>query len=189
MWQHIASLRDQPDLILHGGDIIFSSFEKTRERSQQQWDLYLQSMRAHNKLPVYHCLGNHDIWGWNKAKSATTGTEATWGKKWAMDELGLGGAYYAFEQSGVKFIVLDSVQPSGEDGYAGGLDDPQFEWLQGELKGALQAASARQDKALTAAGAKKAAPWLLNKSLTYTFQYMSFELQQSDDKKLVREEK
>jgi 3',5'-cyclic AMP phosphodiesterase CpdA len=135
MWEHLNTLSDKPDLVLHGGDIIFSSFEKTRQRSQEQWDLYLRSMREHNKLPVHHCLGNHDIWGWNKKESQTTGNEEGWGKAWAIDLLGMPAPYYAFEARGVKFIVLDTVQPRGETGYEGGLGDAQFEWLQGELAG------------------------------------------------------
>ncbi|HLP85541.1 MAG TPA: metallophosphoesterase [Phycisphaerales bacterium] len=136
MWEHLNALRDKPDLVLHGGDIVFDVFAKNKAKSQEQWDLYLQSMRAHNKLPVYHALGNHDIWGWDKKASETTGAETSWGKAWAVDLLGMPGAYYAFEARGVKFIVLDTVQPRGEAGYEGGLGDAQFEWLQGELASA-----------------------------------------------------
>lgn len=133
MWEHLNALADKPDVVLHGGDIIFSSFEKTRQRSQEQWDLYLQSVRAHNRLPLHHCLGNHDIWGWNKKESQTTGNEQGWGKAWAIDLLGMPGPYYAFNAKGVKFIVLDTVQPRGETFYEGGLGDAQLEWLAGEL--------------------------------------------------------
>jgi metallophosphoesterase (TIGR03767 family) len=42
-----------------------------------------------------------------------------------------GTAYYAFDQGGVRFIVLDSVNPNG---YAeGSLDATQFAWLQQQL--------------------------------------------------------
>jgi 3',5'-cyclic-AMP phosphodiesterase len=116
------------------GDLIFDGFSRTKQRTQEQWDLFLQSVRVHNRLPVTHCLGNHDIWGWNKKDSGASGHEREYGKQWALDVLGMSSAFYATTCKGVRVIVLDSVQPRGEDGYEGGLGDAQFEWLRGELE-------------------------------------------------------
>jgi metallophosphoesterase (TIGR03767 family) len=45
-----------------------------------------------------------------------------------------GQGYYAFTpRSGVRFVVLDTVADSGDQG---NVDDPQFRWLEGELAAA-----------------------------------------------------
>jgi 3',5'-cyclic AMP phosphodiesterase CpdA len=132
--RHINTMKDKPDLIITGGDLIMDSFATDAARRDAQWELFTRAFKEHNGLPVVHCLGNHDIWGWNKAKSKTTGSESGWGKQHAIDLLGLPGAYFTVERAGWKIIVLDSVQPNGGDGYRGGLDDVQFDWLRAELE-------------------------------------------------------
>jgi len=129
---HVLAQADRPDVIITGGDLIMDSFGATRARTREQWDLF-NRVFASCRVPVRHTIGNHDIWGWDKKKAGCRGDEAEWGKRWAVDELGLQRAHYTFAERGVVFIVLDSVQPHGDDGYRGGLDDAQFEWLAGEL--------------------------------------------------------
>jgi 3',5'-cyclic AMP phosphodiesterase CpdA len=129
--EHAASAK--PDVIVTGGDLIMDAFNAGKARTSEQWDIYLRACAIVKDIPIRHCLGNHDIWGWGKAKSGTKGDEAGWGKKWAIDVLSLSGAYYSFTQGSCKVIVLDSVREHNDDAYAGGLDDAQFEWLKGEL--------------------------------------------------------
>lgn len=131
----LEQLSPRPDLVLTGGDLIMDGFEQKQARTQDQWDLFTRALADGCKTPVRHCLGNHDIWGWNKDKSGTTGQEPGWGKRWALDLLGLPNPYYAFDAGGWKFIVLDSVQPTNPPGgYTGGIDQPQLDWLSDELK-------------------------------------------------------
>ncbi|MFN0010904.1 MAG: metallophosphoesterase family protein [Phycisphaerales bacterium] len=129
---HVQALADKPALILTGGDLIMDSFDTGLDRAKLQWDLWLKTFKDHCNLPLHHTLGNHDSWGWNKSKSGTTGSEPGWGKRLAIDTLGLPNSYHSFTQRGWKFIVLDSTFPDG-DGYIARLDDQQFEWLTGEL--------------------------------------------------------
>lgn len=131
--QHVHTLTDKPDLILIGGDMVFSSYEKPRDRTDLQWSLFLNAVKDHCRLPVRYCLGNHDIWGWNKAESRTTGTEADWGKSLASRLLGVPNWFYAEDFGAWKLIVLDSVQPLSETSYQGRLDDAQMAWLEAEL--------------------------------------------------------
>lgn len=131
--RHVHALQDKPDLILTGGDLVMDSFEASRERTQTQWDLFTNVLGQECKIPVEHCLGNHDVLGWNKKNSKTRGDEQGWGKVWACDLLGLPAPYRSFERAGWRFIVLDSVFPH-EDGYIGRLDDAQWEWLRGTLE-------------------------------------------------------
>ena len=41
------------------------------------------------RLGTYACIGNHEIWGWDKASRKTTGDEANWGKRRSTDMLHL----------------------------------------------------------------------------------------------------
>ncbi len=133
---HLMAQKDRPELVLSGGDHVMDSFSQENGRASQLWNLWKTVWKDHCTLPVRSCIGNHDIWGWDKAGSKTTGTEPNWGKKRAVEELGIPAPYYSFSQAGWKIIVLDTVQPMGEKDYQGGLDDAQFEWLGGELKAA-----------------------------------------------------
>jgi len=130
---HLQSLNDAPQLVLTGGDLIMDSFEHDSARTTTLWNLWTKTLADHCSLPVEHCIGNHDIWGWNKKKSGTTGDEARWGKRWAMDVLGLTTPYRSFDKNGWRFVALDSVYPNG-DGYIGKLDEEQFAWLEALLK-------------------------------------------------------
>lgn len=133
---HAQGLEDRPDLILTGGDLIMDGFAAERERTRLQWELFTGTLKRECSLPVEHCLGNHDIWGWHKGKSRTTGQEPQWGKKWAVEMLGLPGRYRSFERAGWTFIVLDSthIDPADPDGYKARLDDEQMDWLRRELE-------------------------------------------------------
>lgn len=132
---HAQSLDEKPDLILTGGDHVMDSFDQKLDRTMVQWDLLTKTFKDENSIPIRYCLGNHDIWGWNKARSATRGDEKGWGKTLAMDQLHLAKPYYSFDQRGWHFVVLDSVRtdPHDPNGYVGGLDDEQFDWFKNDL--------------------------------------------------------
>lgn len=131
--QHVQSQQRKPDVIFFGGDTIMDSFERPEERTRQQWDLWQHIIRAECSLPVRYCIGNHDIWGWNKSKSGTSGQEARYGKQWAMEVMGLEKPYSSFDLAGWHFIILDSTHPHG-DGYIAQLDEEQLAWLEADLK-------------------------------------------------------
>ncbi len=134
--KHVQSQAEKPDLILFGGDCVMDAFEQTRERTQAQWDLWKGILKAENSIPFKTCIGNHDIWGWRKSKSKATGNEPDYGKKYAVEMLGLPGPYYSFDQAGWHFIALDGVQPGvDESKYSTFLDDEQFDWLEKDLGG------------------------------------------------------
>ena len=96
------------------------------------WDLWDQILAGECKHPIRHLLGNHDVWGWDKKKSKTTGSEPGYGKAFALKRLGLQNPYYSFDQAGWHFIGLDSIQPH-LDSYRAGLDAAQFDWLRSDL--------------------------------------------------------
>lgn len=134
--QHCQSLRDKPQIIVSGGDLIMDGFGAEYARTREQWDLFNAVLKSECSLPVEHTLGNHDIWGWDKAKSKTSGNENGWGKRWACEMVGREKPYTMRDFAGVRLIMLDSVQPDPRDGqgYIGCLDDEQFDWLERTLR-------------------------------------------------------
>ena len=78
--QNINQLTQQPDFIINGGDSIMDALAADKEKTQAQWNLFNKIMQAENKLPVKHCIGNHDIWGWQL--KAEIKNDALYGKGW-----------------------------------------------------------------------------------------------------------
>jgi len=134
--RHCQSMPDRPQILVSGGDLIMDGFAADHARTRTQWDLFNSVLKAECSLPVEHTLGNHDIWGWDKAKSRTTGSEPGWGKRWACEMVGREKPYSVRDFSGVRLVVLDSVQPDPRDanGYIGRVDDEQFDWLERTLR-------------------------------------------------------
>jgi 3',5'-cyclic AMP phosphodiesterase CpdA len=132
---HACSTTGDADAIVTGGDMIMFSMDQTEATTAGLWDLWNATWAARCPMPAMHCIGNHDIWGWNRRRSETTGDEPLWGKKWWLKTHGLERTYSAHNLGAWRVIVLDSVYPLG-DSYQGLLDEEQFAWLEGELAGA-----------------------------------------------------
>ena len=133
--RHVQAHKDPPQLILNGGDAVMDVFGADAARAKVLADLWRRVWNAECSLPVEHCVGNHDVWGWDRKESKTTGTETAWGKRWALDLLGLERGYRSFDRAGWHFIVLDSVHSieGPEAGYVARLDEEQFRWLAHDL--------------------------------------------------------
>lgn len=124
--------KHSPDVIFIGGDMIMDSLGSDLDRALAQWKLFEAGTKASSGVPVRHALGNHDVWGWNNIDKYQS--HAMFGKQLAQDRLELAKPYYAFEQAGWKFIVLDSTHRKAEGGgYTAKLDEDQFGWLQDQL--------------------------------------------------------
>ncbi|AUD06218.1 metallophosphoesterase family protein [Spirosoma pollinicola] len=128
-FHHAQNQADKPSFILHGGDVIMDALAADRQKVQQQWDAWNKLVKADNSLPIEYCIGNHDIWGFENAKS-----DLQYGKKWAIDQMQISGRYRSFDKNGWHFIILDSVQPK-PDGkwYTGYIDTGQMDWLKADL--------------------------------------------------------
>lgn len=129
--REIQNLKPKADFMLMGGDAIYDSLKATKEYTKTQWDLYQSILKRENKLPVYNCIGNHDIYGWYNTPQDVS--DPLYGKAWALKELNLTKPYYHFNKANWDFIVLDSTQPRPEGGYIAKLDEEQFEWLKSKL--------------------------------------------------------
>lgn len=130
---HVQSQPEKPDFILNTGDSVMDSIGAGESRTREQWRVFGSVLKQENSLPIEQCIGNHDCWGLNRKESRTTGREPLYGKKWALDALGLARPYRSFDRAGWHFVILDSTLPQG-DGYKGALDDEQFSWLQSDLR-------------------------------------------------------
>ena len=128
--EHAQGQKDKPDFILTGGDLIMDSFAADADRTKAQWDVFTRVLTESAEVPVEHTIGNHDVWGWGHGDRHAS--DPRFGKKWALDVLGLERPYRSFDRAGWHFVILDSTYRVG-NGYKARLDDEQFEWLQSDL--------------------------------------------------------
>lgn len=127
---HIQDLKHKPDFVINGGDAIMGMHGASEHSIDKQWSLYKGVLSSENSLPIYNCLGNHDIYRHENSLNSFID-----GKKTALDHLLLPKSYYTFQERNWKVIVLDSIQAKdGGKGYQGKIDDEQMEWLKVQLK-------------------------------------------------------
>lgn len=134
----IHNLRPKVDVIFNTGDSVFDSLEQDKETTEMQWDAFNQIIAEKCSLPIYHCIGNHDVWGWAyQTIDPSIVDDPLFGKAMAVQKLSLPERYYSFDLAGWHFIMLDSMQPPEVEEpftcYIGKLDDVQFDWLTQEL--------------------------------------------------------
>lgn len=121
------------DFIINGGDLIMDALEADKTKTQTQWDLAKNILKKENSLPIYHTIGNHDVWGWF-IKENKPDNDKLYGKQWALEMLELKSRFYSFTKGKWHFIVLDSTQLNPAGGYIGKLDEEQLNWFTQELK-------------------------------------------------------
>lgn len=132
--QHVQQLKQKPSFIMNGGDSIMDALEADKQKTQQQFNLFKSILAKENKLPIQHCIGNHDVWGWFIKNDDTVKQDRLYGKQWVVEELNMLGRFYSFTKGKWKFIVLDSTQLNPAGGYIARVDPEQMEWLQQELQ-------------------------------------------------------
>ncbi|HEX7847276.1 MAG TPA: metallophosphoesterase [Chitinophagaceae bacterium] len=131
--QHVQQLNPKADLIINGGDAIFDGLDADKQKTREQWNLFNGILKKENSLPVYHCIGNHDVWGWF-IKENKPEQDRLYGKVWVVEELQMKNRYYSFSKENWHFIVLDSTQLNPAGGYIGKVDEQQLDWLTKELE-------------------------------------------------------
>lgn len=119
-----------PDFVITGGDLIMDALAVSYERADSLYNLLNETLNL-LKVPVYHTIGNHEIFGWYP-QSKTSPDHPEYGKK--MFEKRLGKTYKTFEYNGWKFFILDSIEKLNEQGkYEGRINNEQISWLSEEL--------------------------------------------------------
>lgn len=137
--RQVLSTSPTPDFVLNTGDCVMDVLYADEEKAQAEWDTFQSVLSSDFPIPVFHAIGNHDVWGWglSEEKKAAMQDDPLFGKGLAMQRLGLTERYYSFDQGGWRFIVLDSVHPReivSEHPYTGKLDDEQYAWLEARLE-------------------------------------------------------
>ncbi len=122
--KQISNMVDRPDFIVNTGDTVLEANYTEATYVDNCWHVWQEAI-TYASLPIYSCIGNHDIW---ISKDIQEHQRKFEGKKWALNNLGLTDRYYSFEENGWKFIALDS---NNEKDYS--LDDDQFAWLHREI--------------------------------------------------------
>lgn len=110
------------EVILFGGDMVLDAFGEAEEKAEAEWQIARRFL-ARVDLPVYPCLGNHDIWA----------LRDQWNREWAMRELNMTAPYYAADLGAWRLVVLESTHPVDGFGYTAKLDEAQFAFLEREL--------------------------------------------------------
>jgi 3',5'-cyclic AMP phosphodiesterase CpdA len=130
--QSVLALDPRPDFILTGGDLVMDVFEQDEDRARMLFQLLRKVFDDNAGIPVHHCIGNHDVFGWGSNKVLEG--QAGYGKQMVSEYLELPNRYYRFDHKGWRFFVLDDIQPAPEKAYQAYLDEEQFAWLEAELK-------------------------------------------------------
>lgn len=124
-----AAQEHKPDLLLMTGDLVMDVMGSDLDRAEKQLAVYREALKDSADVPVRHCIGNHDVWGWNNLDKYSK--EPLFGKKWAQEKFELSAPYYHFDQGGWRIVVLDSTHRNGDGpGYTARLNDDQFGWLE-----------------------------------------------------------
>src|SRR5579862_4505515 len=81
--RHALSHHKRPEMILTGGDLIFDAMARTSRSVARQWRHFHSVFDQNYGVRIEHIIGNHDIWGVDRAKCGATGKEPYYGKRWA----------------------------------------------------------------------------------------------------------
>ena len=108
------------------------ALDADKQKTQVQWDLFHFILQKENRLPIYHCIGNHDIWGWF-LKENRPESDRLYSKQWVLETLQMKNRFYSFTKGRWHFIILDSTQLNPAGGYIAFLDPEQLAWLQKDL--------------------------------------------------------
>ena len=134
--QHAQGLDDPPAFMLQTGDAIFDSLGLPKDLTEWQWQFFASVLANEWHLPVYHAIGNHDVWGWGLTGHQID-RDPLYGKNMALKWLGIPAPYYSFDGYGWHFIVLDSTHLPNKVSdypYVGQLDEEQFAWMVADIE-------------------------------------------------------
>ena len=120
------------DLVIAGGDLITEGFESSASRMAPRWDAYMKMHRG-IQADLYPAIGNHDLVAANPIDGTTAARNP---RTIYLSKMGLDRTYYSFNAVGYHFVILDSIQVTGDEYQYQGLIWPEeMEWLKQDLKG------------------------------------------------------
>jgi len=120
----------KPDFIITGGDLVMDALGQSYGRADSLYKLYQETIKK-AEVPVYNTMGNHEIYG-IYSRSGADPSNPEYGEK--MFEKRIGPSYYSFMHRGWKFMILNSIEDTGNNRYVGLIDSVQIEWIRKELE-------------------------------------------------------
>ena len=129
MFEHMLGQKNwTPDLILNSGDSVMGIDGKTTgAKAAEQIDVWKAAVKELT-VPMYACLGNHDVWNGDEPTDAIPKEKKTFALM--TEVLKMPAPYYSFDKAGWHFTALNSVCNWPK---YGALSDGHFEWLRADL--------------------------------------------------------
>ncbi|MCJ7465160.1 MAG: metallophosphoesterase [Maribacter sp.] len=119
-----------PAFIIITGDLIRDALRVNETIASNYFRMYTEEINKFN-VPVYSCVGNHELFGIERDKSLVSSDHPLYGKK--MYRKFLGPDYYSFNYGGLHFISIDALDFQNLY-YFGGVDSLQLKWLENDLR-------------------------------------------------------
>ncbi|UCD29560.1 MAG: metallophosphoesterase, partial [Planctomycetota bacterium] len=127
----VHALRPRPDFILTGGDLVMDVLAADEGQAKKLFDLYT-SICKDSDIPIWQCIGNHDVFGWS-SRGKVAPNHVAYGKKMAQQRLNLPRTTYSFDHKGWHFCVVDDILPFEGEGWQGGITEKDLDWLSRDL--------------------------------------------------------
>jgi len=127
----VNGLNPKPDFVITGGDLVYDALGQSFARADSLFKSYKTICKTF-QMPVYDCLGNHDVFGIYKS-SGIEPDHPEYGKTMFKQRLGNGNTYRSFNFGNWHFILLDPIGLTEENNYNGEIDDEQLAWLKEDL--------------------------------------------------------
>ncbi len=122
--------REQPDVVIGGGDLITDGFQSGAETVAPRWDVYMGMHRA-IRGDLHSAIGNHDLVGAVPEDGSVPEADP---RAEFRKRLGVSSTYYSFDAGGYHFMLLDSVDiVGGKLKYRGHISTAQQEWIRQDL--------------------------------------------------------
>jgi len=122
--------RQQPDLVIGGGDLITDGFQSGADAVAARWDVYMGMHRA-IRGEQHSAIGNHDLVGAVPEDGSIPEDDP---RAEFRRRLGVSSTYYSFDAGGYHFMLLDSIEVvGGQLKYRGHISAAQLEWIREDL--------------------------------------------------------
>ena len=118
------------DSALISGDLVRDALRADAAAARAGFALYA-SVAREARFPLRPAIGNHDLFGIDRAWSHVPPDHPDYGK--GLYEREQGPRYSAFSRGRIHFIVLDTIGID-DTRYHGDLDDAQLAWIRSELR-------------------------------------------------------
>ena len=125
-----AIAREQPDLVIGGGDYITDGFEAAAEKVEPRWKV-LQDFFGALPRPLELAIGNHDLVAANPEDGSAPAEDP---RAIFREKTGIGQTYRSFDAGGYHFILLDAIEVTRDElQYRGFVSPEQMEWVKADL--------------------------------------------------------